>query len=719
MPGPNRAPRGGYQKPKDLKKTVGRLLGYLTRSKLPLLAVFGCLLASVCANIGGSYMMRGIINDFIWSGCTDFAGLGRAILALVGVYLAGCLATYSQSAIMVRLAQRGVNRLRSDLFDKLQNLPLSYFDKHPHGELMSRFTNDADNVQLALEQSVVSMCSSCLMFVGLVAMMLFINWKLFLVTALVLVVTMTVFNKLGGRSRRYYQKQQAALGDVNGDIQEIIEGLKVVKAFTHEEQAKEQFRKLNETYRDAAQKANFYSGVIMPISGNLMNISYALTAAFGGLLSVLQGFDLGGLVVYLNYSKQVGQPLNQISQQMTTLLSALAGAERIFEVMGTQPEEDQGSVTLVGAEKDANGTLSAFTGSGRPHIWAWKTPRTAGLSLVPVLVGEKDALTELGQAERTETGGLKLLPPGVDSPQGIWVKVAPDGTLTEVTDLASLSGHRWAWKYPDHQGKVGLHLIRGTVRNVPGEDYYLTELKGAVRFHHVDFSYVPGKRILKNVTVYANPGQKIAFVGSTGAGKTTITNLINRFYEIEGGLITYDGIDVKAIKKDDLRRSLGAVLQDTHLFTGTIMDNIRYGRLEATDEECIAAAKSANAHSFIRRLPDGYNTVVTGDGANLSQGQRQLLAIARAAVADPPVMILDEATSSIDTRTEALIERGMDALMEGRTVFVIAHRLSTVRNSNCIVVIEHGEIQEKGDHHQLLEQKGRYYQLYTGQFQLS
>ena len=718
MPGPNRAPRGGYQKPKDLKKTVGRLLGYLTRSKLPLLAVFGCLLASVCANIGGSYMMRGIINDFIWSGCTDFAGLGRAILALVGVYLAGCLATYSQSAIMVRLAQRGVNRLRSDLFDKLQNLPLSYFDKHPHGELMSRFTNDADNVQLALEQSVVSMCSSCLMFVGLVAMMLFINWKLFLVTALVLAVTMTVFNKLGGRSRRYYQKQQAALGDVNGDIQEIIEGLKVVKAFTHEEQAKEQFRKLNETYRDAAQKANFYSGVIMPISGNLMNISYALTAAFGGLLSVLQGFDLGGLVVYLNYSKQVGQPLNQISQQMTTLLSALAGAERIFEVMDTQPEEDQGSVTLVGAEKDANGTLSAFTGSGRPHIWAWKTPRTAGLSLVPVLVGEKDALTELGQAERTEHG-LKLLPPGVDSPQGIWVKVAPDGTLTEVTDLASLSGHRWAWKYPDHQGKVGLHLIRGTVRNVPGEDYYLTELKGAVRFHHVDFSYVPGKRILKDVTVYANPGQKIAFVGSTGAGKTTITNLINRFYEIEGGLITYDGIDVKAIKKDDLRRSLGAVLQDTHLFTGTIMDNIRYGRLEATDEECIAAAKSANAHSFIRRLPDGYNTVVTGDGANLSQGQRQLLAIARAAVADPPVMILDEATSSIDTRTEALIEKGMDALMEGRTVFVIAHRLSTVRNSNCIVVIEHGEIQEKGDHHQLLEQKGRYYQLYTGQFQLS
>ena len=718
MPGPNRAPRGGYQKPKDLKKTVGRLLGYLTRSKLPLLAVFGCLLASVCANIGGSYMMRGIINDFIWSGCTDFAGLGRAILALVGVYLVGCLATYSQSAIMVRLAQRGVNRLRSDLFDKLQNLPLSYFDKHPHGELMSRFTNDADNVQLALEQSVVSLCSSVLMFVGLVCLMLFINWKLFIVTALLLALTMTLFKRLGGRSRKFYQQQQAALGDVNGNIQEIIEGLKVVKAFTHEERAKAEFQKLNETYRDAAQKANYYSTMIMPVSGNLMNISYAATAAFGGLLSVLQGFDLGGLVVYLNYSKQVGQPLNQISQQMTTLLSALAGAERIFEVMDTQPEVDQGTVTLVGAEKDANGTLREFTGSGRPHIWAWKTPRKAGMALVPVLIGPDGDPVELGQAVR-EGKGLRLLAPHQDSTDGIWVRVEPDGTLTQVTDLAALASHSWAWKYPDREGRNTLHIIRGTVRNVPGEDFYLTELKGAVRFSHVDFSYVPGKRILKDVSVYANPGQKIAFVGSTGAGKTTITNLINRFYEIEGGLITYDGIDVKAIKKDDLRRSLGAVLQDTHLFTGTIMDNIRYGRLEATDEECIAAAKSANAHSFIRRLPDGYQTMVTGDGANLSQGQRQLLAIARAAVADPPVMILDEATSSIDTRTERHIELGMDALMEGRTVFVIAHRLSTVRNSNCIVVIEHGEIQEKGDHQQLLDQKGRYYQLYTGQFQLS
>ena len=684
MPGPNHAPRGGYQKPKNLGKTISRLVGYLTRSKLPLLFVLLCLLVSVCSNIGGSYMMRGIINNFIWSGCTDFAGLALAILHLIGVYLIGCVATYCQSAAMVRLAQRGVNRLRSDLFDKLQGLPLSYFDKHPHGELMSRFTNDADNVQLALEQSVVSMCSSCLMFVGLVAMMLFINWKLFIVTALILVLTMTLFKKLGGRSRRYYQQQQSALGQVNGNIQEMIEGLKVVKAFTHEEQAKADFKVLNEAYRDAAQKANFYSTMIMPVSGNLMNISYALTSAVGGLLSVLQGFDLGGLVVYLNYSKQVGQPLNQISQQMTTLLSALAGAERIFEVMDTQPEVDEGSITLVRARKE-NGLLIPIPfEEGRTGTWAWKVPKSCPMELVRVLNLPDKTAVELPR----------------DSDQG--------GPNTG-----------WAWKYPGPDGTVGLHPIRGAVRCKEGEDFTYTELKGAVRFSHVDFSYVPGKQILHDVSVYANPGQKIAFVGSTGAGKTTITNLINRFYEIQGGLITYDGIDVKSIRKDDLRRSLGAVLQDTHLFTGTIMDNIRYGRLDATDEQCIAAAKSANAHSFIRRLPNGYQTMVTGDGANLSQGQRQLLAIARAAVADPPVMILDEATSSIDTRTEALIQKGMDALMEGRTVFVIAHRLSTVRNSNCIVVIEHGEIEEKGDHEELLEKQGRYYRLYTGQFQLS
>ena len=455
MPGPNRAPRGGYQKPKDLKKTVGRLLGYLTRSKLPLLAVFGCLLASVCANIGGSYMMRGIINDFIWSGCTDFAGLGRAILALVGVYLAGCLATYSQSAIMVRLAQRGVNRLRSDLFDKLQNLPLSYFDKHPHGELMSRFTNDADNVQLALEQSVVSMCSSCLMFVGLVAMMLFINWKLFLVTALVLAVTMTVFNKLGGRSRRYYQKQQAALGDVNGDIQEIIEGLKVVKAFTHEEAAKDLFAGLNESYRASATAANFYSTAIMPIAMNIMNVGYALTAAFGGVLSIVMGLPLGSFTLYLNYCRQVGQPMNQISQQLTTILSALAGAERIFECMDEKSEVDEGFVTLVPVVRDEQGRMVPAAEGAHVHEWAWKVPDNNRFVLALAVKDENDQLVE-----------------------------CPEGT----------EGALWAWKYPNEGDPAyGLHRIRGDVQREEG--YVLAQLTGAVRLSHVDFSYIDRMQI--------------------------------------------------------------------------------------------------------------------------------------------------------------------------------------------------------------------------------
>ncbi len=677
--GPGSGPRGGYQKPKNTRKTALRLLSYLSQNKALLVLVLACLLVSVGTNLGGSYLLRPIINDFIYSGATDVVGLGLSLLKLLGIYVLGALATYLQASTMVRLAQRGANRLRRELFDKLQDLPLSYFDQHTHGELMSRFTNDADNVQLALEQSVVSLLSSVLMFVGIVAIMLVTNPVLFLVTLVVLGVTMLIFSRMGGKSRKNYQAQQAALGAVNGNIQEMIEGLKVVKAFTHEQAAKEEFHRRNEAYRQAATRANYYSTAIMPISNNLMNISYALTAALGGLMSVVSGFDLGGLVIYLNYSKQVGQPLNQFSQQLTTVLSALAGAERIFEVMDTPPEVDEGRVTLVPAVKDEHGVLSERTDGGRAGVWAWKAPKGGPLELVPV--------------REREDGALEELP-------------------------AAVSGCLWAWKY-DQRGAVTLHRVRGAVRSVEGEDCYYTELKGAVRFTDVDFSYVPGKQVLKHVTVYANPGQKIAFVGSTGAGKTTITNLINRFYEIESGTITYDGIDVTLIRKDDLRRSLGAVLQDTHLFTGTILDNIRYGRLDATDEECIAAAKSANAHSFIRRLPQGYQTMVSGDGGNLSQGQRQLLAIARAAVADPPVMILDEATSSIDTRTERHIERGMDALMEDRTVFVIAHRLSTVRNSNCIVVIEHGEIEEKGDHDQLIKQQGRYYQLYTGQFTLS
>lgn len=676
--GPGGGPRGGFQKPKNTKATVKRLLGYMTRKKYLLIIVAVCVILSSVSSIGASYMLRPILNELVKNVpiAEKLPQILKLIALLASIYLLGAACTFIQSRSMVSLAQKGANALRRDLFDKLQELPLTYFDQHTHGELMSRFSNDADNVQVALEQSLVSMVSSALLFLGIVLVMLYISPILFLVTLCVIGAALLTFKILGGKSREYYRKQQAAMGEVNGNIQEMIEGLKVVKAFTHETQAKETFAKLNETYRAAATDANFYSGATMPATGNIFNIGFALTSAVGGLLSITTGFDVGGLVSYLQYSRQLTQPLSQVSQQLTAVLSALAGAERIFEVMDTTPEIDEGDITLVPVEKHTDGTLSLKT-EGHAHHWAWKIPKDGKMHLVPV--------------QKTEDGLQELPQPTTDC--------------------------LWAWKYPNHEGIMTLHRIRGAVQTeLP--DYYLTELKGAVRLQNVDFSYVAGKPILRNVSVFANPGQKIAFVGSTGAGKTTITNLINRFYEIEGGMLTYDGIDVRRIQKESLRRSLGAVLQDTHLFTGTVMDNIRYGRLDATDAECIEAAKSANADSFIRRLPNGYQTMVTGDGANLSQGQRQLLAIARAAVADPPVMVLDEATSSIDTRTERLIEKGMDALMEDRTVFVIAHRLSTVRNSNCIVVIEHGEIEEKGNHEELIAQKGRYYQLYTGQFVL-
>ena len=651
------------QKPKNMWKSLRRLISMLTKYPLPLIVVFVFLILSVATNLGGTYMLRGIINDFIYVGNTDMSGFVSALLVLLGVYLLSALATFCQSFFMVHLAQKSVNGMRRKLFDKLQKLPLSYFDRNPHGEVMSRFTNDMDNILTALEQSAVTILSSVLMFVGLVALMLFINWKLFLVTALVLVITLFTFKKMGMKSKEYYRQQMAATGAVNGNIQEMIEGLKVVKAFTHEETAKAEFKTLNQTFCTAASKANFLSSSIMPIASNLMNISYALTAAVGGALAVLQGFDLGGLIVYLSFSRQVGQPLNQIAQHMTVVLAALAGAERVFEIMDTQPEIDEGTITLIPTYIEDNGTLSSCDSHER-RTWAWRVPKGGHISLV----------------------------------------ATPDNEKT-----------KWAWRYPSPDNVETTHPIRGKVAQ--DEQFYYCELRGAVRFCDVDFSYVPEKRILKDVSLYANPGQKIAFVGSTGAGKTTITNLINRFYEIEGGLITYDGLSVRDIEKSDLRRSLGIVLQDTHLFSGSILDNIRYGRLDASDEDCIAAAKSANAHSFIRRLPEGYHTEITGDGDNLSQGQRQLLAIARVAVADPPVMILDEATSSIDTRTEQQIERGMAAIMQGRTVFVIAHRLSTVRNADCIVVIEGGEIAEKGNHKELLELGGRYHALYTGQFQ--
>ncbi|MBE7016699.1 MAG: ABC transporter ATP-binding protein [Ruminococcaceae bacterium] len=617
--------KGKFQKPKDAKKTIKRLLGYMTHKKWPIILVLACLLLSTLSSLAGTYMMRPMINTLAGSGSAaeKLQSLAVSLLILLGIFLVGVICNYIQSATMAVLAQRAANKLRSDLFDSLENLPLSYFDRHTHGELMSRFTNDADNVAFAMEQSMINLISSVLSFVGIVAVMIYTSPILFIVTALVLFGSLSVFKVVGGRSRNYYRKQQAALGRVNGEIQEVIEGLKVVKAFGHEEISKEKFDKLNCEYRDAATDANFFAGAIMPISANILNIGYALTAILGGFLALVMGFDIGGYAAYLTYSRQIGGPVNQVSQQITAIFSALAGAERIFDVMDTPPEIDEGDVELIPVWEDESGELCEYHGS-HPKAWAWKCP--------------------------DDECGFKLVP-----------------------------------------------------------------LKGDVVLKDVDFGYVEDKKVLKHVNVYAKPGQKIALVGSTGAGKTTITNLINRFYEINSGLITYDGIDIRRIKKDSLRQSLGAVLQDTHLFTGTVMENIRYGKLDASDEECIAAAKAANAHSFIRRLPDGYNTMVTGDGANLSQGQRQLLAIARAAVKDPPVMVLDEATSSIDTRTEQHIQRGMDMLMEGRTVFVIAHRLSTVRNSDCIVVIEGGQIQEKGSHDELLEEKGRYYMLYTGQ----
>ena len=666
--------RGGFQTPKNTGKTVKRLLfDYLFHNKLLIFIVLICLLASTLSNIAGTYMMRPIINGLVSDAnpADKVRALGGGLLRLLTIFVVGALCTYIQAAAMAVTAQKAANRLRGDLFTALEAQPLKYFDQHTHGELMSRFTNDADNVALAMEQSMVNLFSSALTFVGIVVMMIYTSPPLFLVTALTLFASLTVFKVFGGRSREYYRMQQATLGQVNGNIQEMIEGLKVVKAFTHEKAAKAEFAELNDAYRRAAADANYYSGAIMPLSANIMNVGYAVCAIFGGILSLVAGFDLGGLTVYLQYSRQAGQPVMQVSQQITAILSALAGAERIFEIMDAEPEVNEGKVTLVSVREDENGTMSEARPGEFTGRWAWKLPQHEGAELV----------------HAQERGG-------------VW---------TERSDAP------FAWKVTRKNGEIDYRVSLGQINGEGGGAYALVPLRGDVRLENVNFSYVEGKPVLRDVSVYAKPGQKIAFVGSTGAGKTTITNLINRFYEINSGRITYDGIDVRDIDKDSLRHSLGAVLQDTHLFTGTVMDNIRYGRLDATDDECIQAAKTANAHSFIRRLPDGYQTMVTGDGANLSQGQRQLLAIARAAVANPPVMVLDEATSSIDTRTEQHIAKGMDTLMEGRTVFVIAHRLSTVRNSNCIVVIEHGSIEEKGSHQELLEQKGRYYLLYTGQ----
>ncbi|MBN1535825.1 MAG: ABC transporter ATP-binding protein [Anaerolineales bacterium] len=626
--GPRRGPgaMGGFEKPKNVKKTLFRLLNYLKHHYLALIAVIFLLIINTSSMLAGSYFLKPLINNYILPG--DFAGLAKGLITLGVIYLVGVGAIFGQNRLMVKIAQKTTNTIRRDLFHKMQDLPLKYFDTHTHGELMSRYTNDVDNVQVALEQSIVQLLSGLLSFVGSIVMMMVLSPILFIVTALVLVLMFTVMKKITSKSGSFFKEQQKNIGMVNGYIEEMVDGLKVVKVFNHENIAIEKFKVLNENYRVAATNANFYAGIVMPVMGNLNNIGYAATALFGGILSVMGRFDIGSLAAFLQYSRQVGQPIAMMTNQLNNLLAAMAGAERVFEVMDQEPEIDDGIVTLVGVNINDEGSIEVNTDGARPTHWAWKYPQ-------------------------------------------------PDGTVEYI------------------------------------------ELKGDVRFEDVTFGYEPEKIVLKNVSLYAKPGQKIAFVGSTGAGKTTVTNLINRFYDISKGKITYDGIDVKLIQKQDLRQSFGMVLQDTHLFTGTVMENIRYGRLNATDEECIQAAKQVNAHSFIKRLPKGYDTLITGDGANLSQGQRQLLAITRAAVADPPVMILDEATSSIDTRTERLIEKGMDAIMKDRTVFVIAHRLSTVRNSNAIIVLENGEIIERGDHDDLLEQKGRYYQLYTGQYELS
>ena len=665
--GPGGGPRGGYSRPKNLGRTLLRMFSYLARRPILLVLVVVFVVCASLSNVAATYMLRPIINSLeaaVTAGQNTLPTLLSSCLGLMGLYVLAAACTYGQANLMAQLAQKGCNAMRRDLFDKLQELPLSYFDRHTHGELMSRFTNDADNVQLALEQSVIQLVSSVLSFAATVVMMIVISPPLFLISAVMLAVVLLVFKKLGNLSRIYYGRQQAALGAVNGNIQEMIEGMKVIKAFTHEEEAKAQFAALNEEYRVSASRASFYASCVMPITANITNVGYALVAAAGGALAILQGFDIGGLGSYLTYNRQLTMPINQISMQLTVVLSALAGAERIFEVMDAQPEEDDGKVELVPAYRDEDGVIHEYTGQGRPGVWAWRCPQGPETRLF------QDA-------------------------QGVWNwRITRDGRVVE----------KPVW---------------GPVYGTGDDAYVLVEIKGDVRLEHVDFSYVPDKPVLKDVSVYAKPGQKIAFVGSTGAGKTTIISLINRFYDVTEGSITFDGIDVRDIRKDDLRRSLGMVLQDTHLFTGTVADNIRFGRLDATDREVEEAARIANADSFIRRLPQGYDTPVTGDGANLSQGQRQLLAIARAAVADPPVRILDAATSSIDTRTEALIEQGMDRLMEGRTVFVIAHRLSTVRNANAILVMEQGRVVERGDHQELLDQRGVYYQLYNGMFELS
>lgn len=610
------------KRPQDTRRALQRVLRYMGAYKWTMAVVAVLVVVSAGANIMGTYLFKPLINRYILPG--DMKGLAGALVLMGGMYLLGAAATYGYSQLMVHVAQKIVGRIRSDLFRCTQKLPLTYFDSHTHGDLMSHFTNDVDTLQEALNNSFSMIIQSFFTLVGTISMMMVLNVPLSMIVVAFLGFMFFLIRQNGKKSRRYFREQQEELADLNGFIEEMVSGQKVEKVFNHEQQNFETFCKKNEALRVSACNALTHSGLMVPAIVSLSYVNYAVSACVGGLFAILGWFDLGSLASYLVYVRQSALPLNQFTQQINFLLAALAGAERIFEMMDAPPEPDEGQVTLCRAEEKADGGLQESTAQN--GIWAWKVPSKEGAALVPV--------------------------------------------------------------------------------------------RGEVRFEHVDFGYLPGKPILKDISMYAKRGQKIAFVGSTGAGKTTIINLLGRFYEIEKGRITYDGIDIRDIRKADLRRSFSMVIQDTQLFTGTIADNIRYGRLDATMDEIKQAAKTANADSFIRRLPKGYETVVDADGGNLSQGQRQLLAIARAAVARPPVLILDEATSSVDTRTERLIEKAMDVLMENRTVLVIAHRLSTIRNATAIMVLEKGNIIERGNHEELVRQKGRYYSLYTGQFEL-